>query len=92
MNQVLKSFNGQFVVVYFEDIVIYSKDHSDHLNQLKQVFQALKDNKFYLSIQKCEFLTNNLIFLGIIISKNGILNDRKKNSGHYGLDPIQNSN
>ncbi|PRQ55983.1 putative nucleotidyltransferase, Ribonuclease H [Rosa chinensis] len=78
MNHILKSFIGQFVVVYFDDILIYSKDQSSHLRHLQQVMQMLREEKLFVNLKKCEFLTSQLIFLGYVISCNGITMDPTK--------------
>lgn len=60
-----------FVVVYFDDILIHNK-HEEHMQHLSLVLQALRENKLYLNLKKCEFITNRLLFLGFIISSKGI--------------------
>lgn len=52
MNQVLKAFNGKYVVVFFNDIFVYSKSKVEHLEYLKNVFQSLRDNKLSLNFKK----------------------------------------
>lgn len=78
MNEVLKPFIGQFVVVYFDDILIYSIDHSSHLTHLRAVFTALREHKLFLSIGKCVFWATSLPFLGFIVNVDGLAVDPTK--------------
>ena len=78
MNEVLRSFIGKFVVVYFDDILIYSKSLDEHISHLSRVLLALRKAKLYANLSKCTFCTNKLVFLGFVVSSNGIEVDEKK--------------
>ena len=52
MTQVLRPFIGKFVVVYFNDILIYSRDEEEHLTHLREVLLALRANKLYINLKK----------------------------------------
>jgi hypothetical protein len=78
MNQVLKPFTGSFVVVYFDDILIYSRSESDNLEHLRKVLTVLQQNKLYVNLTKCKFMTSSLLFLGFIVSADRIKVDEEK--------------
>ncbi|XP_038979894.1 uncharacterized protein LOC120110006 [Phoenix dactylifera] len=78
MNQIFKPYIGKFVVVYFDDILVYSRDQEQHLEHLRQIFMMLRKEKLYVNLRKCDFLTDSLIFLGYMVTSNGIKVDPKK--------------
>lgn len=78
MNQVFRSFIGHFVVVYFDDILVYSSSRDQHLQHLRQVFEVLREQKLHANTKKCYFLTDEVTFLGYIVSREGIRMDPAK--------------
>lgn len=64
MNQVLKSFINKFVVLYFNDILIYSHVEDEHIEHLRAVLTVLQENKLYINMKKYTFITGRLLFLG----------------------------
>jgi hypothetical protein len=68
----------RFVVVFIDDIFIYSKSDSDHEEHLRLVLQNLRDNQLYAKYNKCEFWIDEVSFLGHIISNGGISVDPAK--------------
>ena len=52
MNQILQTFLGKFVVVYFDDNLIYSKSKKEHVGHLREVFKVLRENKLYANLKK----------------------------------------
>ena len=65
-------------MVYFDDILVYSRDEKDHEDHLRRVFQVLRGQKLYAKIEKCDFFTHQLTFLGYIVSAKGIQVDPSK--------------
>ena len=72
MNHVLREFIGRFVVVYFDDILVYSRDLDDHLGHLRQVLLVLRKHTFFGNIDKCTFCVDSVVFLGFVVRKNGV--------------------
>ncbi|XP_019423019.1 PREDICTED: uncharacterized protein LOC109332490 [Lupinus angustifolius] len=78
MNHVLREFLGKFVVVYFDDILIYSKTLDEHHEHLKAVLIVLRKEKLYANVEKCTFCVDHVIFLGFKINANGVHVDQEK--------------
>jgi hypothetical protein len=78
MNKVFMEYLDRFVVVFIDDILIYSKSESDHEEHLILVLQKLRDNQLYAKYSKCEFWIDKMPSLGHIISNGGISVDPAK--------------
>ena len=78
MNRIFHNYLDRFVVVFIDDILIYSKSEEEHAEHLRIVLQVLKDKKLYAKLSKCEFWLHKVSFLGHVISGDGIAVDPSK--------------
>ena len=78
MNHVLRKFIGKFVVVYFDDILIYSKTLDEHVEHIRCVLAVLREEKLYANKEKCTFCIEKVVFLGFVVSGQGVEVDEEK--------------
>ncbi|XP_071909779.1 uncharacterized protein [Coffea arabica] len=78
MQRIFKKYLNQFVVVFIDDILVYSKTREDHAKHLEIVLQVLREHNLYAKFSKCEFWLEEISFLGHRNSKNGIAVDPTK--------------
>nr|CAD1817839.1 unnamed protein product [Ananas comosus var. bracteatus] len=78
MNEVFKPFMNRFVVVFINDILIYSRSDIEYEEHLSIVLQLLREKKLYAKLKKCEFWLREVVFLGHVISAAGVAVDPKK--------------
>jgi hypothetical protein len=78
MNRVCRPFLDKFVIVFIDDILIYSKTEAEHESHLRQVLEKLKEKELYAKFSKCEFWLREVQFLGHIVCKEGIKVDPAK--------------
>nr|KYP63545.1 Retrovirus-related Pol polyprotein from transposon opus [Cajanus cajan] len=78
MNHILRDCIGKFIVVYFDDILVYSKTLGEHLGHLRQVLIILRDNHLYTNFEKCISCQDQVNFFRFIVGKEGVHVDFKK--------------
>ena len=78
MNNVFMEYLDKFVVVFIDDILVYSKNEEEHEEHLRLVLQKLRENQLYAKLSKCEFWLKEVSFLGQVITDGGIAVDPNK--------------
>ena len=78
MNKVFMEFLDKFVVVFIDDILVYSKNEEEHKEHLCLVLEKLREHQLYVKFSKCEFWLKEVGFLGHVISREGIAVDPTK--------------
>jgi hypothetical protein len=78
MNKVFMEYLDKFVMVFIDDILIYSRSEEEHKEHLRLVLQKLREHRLYAKLSKCEFWMKQIAFLGHVISKGGISVDPSK--------------
>ena len=90
INRVFHPYLDQFVVVFIDDILVYSKDAQEYEHHLRIVLQTLKENKLFAKLSKCDFWLKEVSFLGHIVSVEGIIVDPMKIEATMNWRPPQN--
>ncbi|GJZ02504.1 putative reverse transcriptase domain-containing protein [Tanacetum coccineum] len=78
MNRVCKPYLDKFVIVFIDDILVYSKDEEEHGKHLKIILKFLKKERLYAKFSKCDFWLDSVQFLGHVIDRNGVHVDPAK--------------
>jgi hypothetical protein len=78
MNKVFKKYLDNFVIVFIDGILVYSRSEEEHEEHLHLALQKLRENRLYAKLSKCEFWMKQVAFLGHVISKGGISMDPSK--------------
>ncbi|KAA3461548.1 reverse transcriptase [Gossypium australe] len=90
MNRIFRLYLDRFFVVFIDDILIYSRDESEHAEHLRIVLQTLRDKQLFAKFSKCEFWLQEVGFLGHIVLAEGILVDPIKISAVFDWKPPRN--
>ncbi|XP_040950093.1 uncharacterized protein [Gossypium hirsutum] len=72
MNRIFQPYLDQFVVIFIDDILVYSKTEAEHDQHLRIVLQILREKQLYGKLSKCEFWLSEVVFLGHVVSADGI--------------------
>lgn len=78
MNRIFRPYLDKFVIVFIDDILIYSATDEEHAQHLREVLQILREKQLYAKFSKCEFWLREVVFLGHVVSGEGISVDSKK--------------
>ena len=78
MNYIFMEYLNNFVMVYLDDILIYSKNEEEHAEHLRLILEKIREHKLYTKYYKCEFWLPEVTYLGHVISKDGIAGNPKR--------------
>ena len=79
MNRAFHLYLNQFVILFIDDILVYSSNAEEHAFHLWIILQTLRDRQLYAKVSKCEFWLSEVVFLGHVVSGNGIFSERPRN-------------
>jgi len=78
LNHVLREFLGKFVVVYFDDIFIYSTNINLHVEHLSVIMNVLRKEQLFVNLEKCTFCIDHVVFMGFVVNAKGVQVDGEK--------------
>ena len=85
MNEVLTKFLKKFVIVYLDDILIFRKTLGENLLHICSVLERLREEKLLINLKKCSFAKKELVYLGFVVSLEGLKNGSKESKIHLGM-------
>ena len=83
MNEVLRDFIGNFVIVYLDDILIFSQTEEEHMKHLRYVLERMQQEKLLVNVKKCTFMKPYLVYLGFVISRDGVEDGSRKCASNH---------
>jgi RNase H-like domain found in reverse transcriptase/Reverse transcriptase (RNA-dependent DNA polymerase) len=90
MNEIFMEYLDDFMAVYLDDIIIYSKNWEEHLEHIKKVFEKLREANLKMKLKKCEFAMRNIKFLGHVVGNDGLKPDPDNIKKVKELEPPKN--
>eukprot|EP00253_Pinus_taeda_P026946 PITA_26946 len=78
MNSIFHQYLDRFVLIFIDDILVYSRTLEDHQEHLRKVLQTLREHQLYVKFSKCDFFKEEIQYLGHVITKEGIVVDPEK--------------
>ena len=78
MNGIFRDFLDEFVIIFIDDIQVYSKNKEDHERHLRAVLERLREQKLFAKLSKCSFWQGSIGFLGHIVSDQGVSVDQER--------------
>ena len=75
MNEVLKEFLGKFIIIYLDNILIFSETLEENLIHIYKVCDKLREEKSLLNLKKCSFVKKELVYLGFVVLAEGLKMD-----------------
>ena len=90
MNRVFQPYLDRFVIVFIDDILVYSSSSEEHLDHLRIVLQTLRNRQLYAKLSKCQFWLDRVAFLGHVISVEGVSVDPQKIEAVVNWNPQKN--
>ena len=85
MNNIFNKYLDQFMLIFIDDILIYSRTKQEHEHHLRILLQTLRDHQLYTKFEKCEFFKKEIQYLGHVISEKGIVVDPQKIKSNFGM-------
>lgn len=81
MNEVFEAYLKKFVLVFFDDILVYSKSKAEHVQHLSLGLEVMQQHSLYAKMSKCSFAVPKVEYLGLVISREGVTTDPSKIQG-----------